>query len=284
MDDLPTDHDVIVVGTGMPESIVAAAIARIGQRVLHLDKESHYGSLWANYNFTSLREWMFNAGATSQESPDVSSFEALLNPGENCLITAHNHRSISNAKEIINVPDVIPECQGAEPTPSASTEASDHAPGSAVTAGDPALSASSDSQAENYSGNFSCLQLPEVTQCFNPESDSANNNDATEAATPPVVQEEGTSVVEPTGLDGESAGSSVDATFGSATQCGDSSPEGTSEDNVAAVLQNDVPATTAGSPKPQVKEEWSLAKISQLSRKFNLDLAPKAHDFFFFLC
>ncbi|RZF44258.1 hypothetical protein LSTR_LSTR012125 [Laodelphax striatellus] len=34
---LPTEYDVIVVGTGMAESIVAAAVSRIGKKVLHMD-------------------------------------------------------------------------------------------------------------------------------------------------------------------------------------------------------------------------------------------------------
>lgn len=100
MDDLPTDHDVIVIGTGMPESIVAAAVSRIGHRVLHLDKEAHYGSLWASYNFASLREWLF---AQNPPLPSEPLAEIPLEHGESVMATAQNKSSISNAKEIINV-------------------------------------------------------------------------------------------------------------------------------------------------------------------------------------
>ncbi|XP_049888160.1 rab proteins geranylgeranyltransferase component A 1 [Pectinophora gossypiella] len=57
-DDLPTDFQVIVVGTGMVESIVAAACSRIGKNVLHLDSSDHYGGLWASYNFDGLQKFI----------------------------------------------------------------------------------------------------------------------------------------------------------------------------------------------------------------------------------
>lgn len=38
MSDLPKDYDVIIVGTGLTESILAAALSRIGKIVLHIDK------------------------------------------------------------------------------------------------------------------------------------------------------------------------------------------------------------------------------------------------------
>ena len=38
MSDLPTSYDVVVVGTGLTESILAAALSRIGKTVLHIDR------------------------------------------------------------------------------------------------------------------------------------------------------------------------------------------------------------------------------------------------------
>lgn len=35
---LPNEFDLIIVGTGMVESILSAAASRIGKRVLHIDR------------------------------------------------------------------------------------------------------------------------------------------------------------------------------------------------------------------------------------------------------
>ena len=40
---MSTQFDVVVLGTGMVESIVAAAAARQGHSVLHLDNARYYG-------------------------------------------------------------------------------------------------------------------------------------------------------------------------------------------------------------------------------------------------
>lgn len=40
-----TAYDVIVVGTGVTEAAVAAALARSGRKVLHLDALPYYGEV-----------------------------------------------------------------------------------------------------------------------------------------------------------------------------------------------------------------------------------------------
>ncbi|XP_051003901.1 rab proteins geranylgeranyltransferase component A 2 [Acomys russatus] len=57
-DKLPTEFDVVVIGTGLPESILAAACSRGGQRVLHVDSRSYYGGNWASFSFTGLLSWL----------------------------------------------------------------------------------------------------------------------------------------------------------------------------------------------------------------------------------
>lgn len=57
-DDLPNAYDVIVVGTGLVESIVAAAAARIGKQVLHIDKNKYYGQHWATFNYDDVQQWL----------------------------------------------------------------------------------------------------------------------------------------------------------------------------------------------------------------------------------
>uniref|UniRef100_A0A1Q3FC76 Rab proteins geranylgeranyltransferase component A n=1 Tax=Culex tarsalis TaxID=7177 RepID=A0A1Q3FC76_CULTA len=57
-EDLPTEFDLIVVGTGLSESIVAAAASRIGKTVLHLDSNEYYGGFWSSFNLEALRKYV----------------------------------------------------------------------------------------------------------------------------------------------------------------------------------------------------------------------------------
>ncbi|XP_023386963.1 rab proteins geranylgeranyltransferase component A 1 isoform X5 [Pteropus medius] len=57
-DNLPSEFDVIVIGTGLPESIIAAACSRSGQRVLHVDSRNYYGGNWASFSFSGLLSWL----------------------------------------------------------------------------------------------------------------------------------------------------------------------------------------------------------------------------------
>lgn len=54
MDDLPSEYDLVVIGTGFSESVIAAAGARVGKSVLHIDENDFYGSYWASFNLESF--------------------------------------------------------------------------------------------------------------------------------------------------------------------------------------------------------------------------------------
>ncbi|XP_067627668.1 rab proteins geranylgeranyltransferase component A [Eurosta solidaginis] len=76
-DDLPDKFDLIVIGTGFPESCVAAAASRIGKTVLHIDPNEYYGGVWASFN--------------------LESFCTLLEQG--------NKKELRNSSQIWHVPD-----------------------------------------------------------------------------------------------------------------------------------------------------------------------------------
>ena len=57
---------MIVIGTGLEESIVAAAVARNGHSVLHIDTKDYYGEDWASFNFRALQEWITSHSDTSE--------------------------------------------------------------------------------------------------------------------------------------------------------------------------------------------------------------------------
>ncbi|EEY60424.1 rab proteins geranylgeranyltransferase component A, putative [Phytophthora infestans T30-4] len=55
-----TEYDVLLVGTGMVEGILAGALARIGKKVLHLDQNDYYGSNYASFPLTQFLRWTKN--------------------------------------------------------------------------------------------------------------------------------------------------------------------------------------------------------------------------------
>ncbi|XP_046488159.1 rab escort protein isoform X2 [Neodiprion pinetum] len=95
-DDLPTEYDVVVVGTGMTESIVAAAASRIGKRVLHLDSNEYYGGLWATFNFDGLQKWIEDLKSPKQNVADATS---LLQADEKFLKASNQYSTVENIIE-----------------------------------------------------------------------------------------------------------------------------------------------------------------------------------------
>ena len=63
-----TEYDVIVVGTALPHAVAAAALARIGRRVLHVDAAGFYGQMWSSHTLHSAAQW--SAGVSVRARPD----------------------------------------------------------------------------------------------------------------------------------------------------------------------------------------------------------------------
>eukprot|EP00439_Symbiodinium_sp_Y106_P075492 s768_g15.t1 len=61
--------DVCVLGTGLTESLVAAAFARLGRRLLHLDASSAYGGCWRSLSLAEFVHW---AGGSTNFETSVS--------------------------------------------------------------------------------------------------------------------------------------------------------------------------------------------------------------------
>ena len=98
-DSLPDRFSVIVVGTGMVESMVAAAAARAGHSVLHLDCAKYYGGDWASFTWEGLMTWTQEAQeAESQKREDDSPTEK---DGET-LVNLISMKTIENLKQTWN--------------------------------------------------------------------------------------------------------------------------------------------------------------------------------------
>ncbi|XP_031473675.1 rab escort protein 1 [Nymphaea colorata] len=80
----PSQFDLIVVGTGLPESILAAAASVAGKSVLHLDPAPFYGSHYASLpidDFTSFLNSHQETSSTLNESPSADEESAFLTVG-----------------------------------------------------------------------------------------------------------------------------------------------------------------------------------------------------------
>jgi len=86
MDVLPSYFDLVVVGTGVTESIVSAAAARQGHSVLHIDPRDYYGGKWATLSWNDWDSGSFAqtppALITGQDGNQIGFFKRLASSGE----------------------------------------------------------------------------------------------------------------------------------------------------------------------------------------------------------
>ncbi|XP_032993027.1 rab proteins geranylgeranyltransferase component A 1 isoform X2 [Lacerta agilis] len=82
VDNLPSEFDVVVIGTGLPESIIAAACSRSGQRVLHVDSRQYYGGNWASFSFSGLLSWIKENQKTADPCEGKTPWEELIHENE----------------------------------------------------------------------------------------------------------------------------------------------------------------------------------------------------------
>ncbi|XP_054713825.1 rab proteins geranylgeranyltransferase component A 2-like [Uloborus diversus] len=179
MEELPNYFDVIVVGTGMPECIIAAAAARIGKKVLHLDRNGYYGGEWASFSFDKFLEWIEEIKDNTENNEtqrDTESLNSHLNEGEHLVLCPLKSKSISNA----NVKSYI--CDSSEPAVLQQTETLDSQNNTGISiqvdSADNEVSASGDSQSEPISSNNpSVTSTPSSSEEMD-LSPSENNNES----------------------------------------------------------------------------------------------------------
>ncbi|XP_064112420.1 rab proteins geranylgeranyltransferase component A-like isoform X1 [Macrobrachium nipponense] len=116
--ELPTDYDVIVVGTGLVECIVAAASARIGKKVLHIDRNDYYGGQWASFTLQGMEQWVADITTTKEETESIGTEKCIFGDGERVLPTCDPGRTYSNVKQKWYIEKVIkPEVATKETLP-----------------------------------------------------------------------------------------------------------------------------------------------------------------------
>jgi hypothetical protein len=68
---LPQDqYEVVVVGTGLVECIVAGAAARVSKKVVHLDPNDFYGEDWASFQLQDLVKYVRSSRSAAAEEAE----------------------------------------------------------------------------------------------------------------------------------------------------------------------------------------------------------------------
>ncbi|CAL8462001.1 g1532 [Coccomyxa elongata] len=66
----PAEFDLIVIGTGLQESLIAAAASKREKSVLHLDPAGYYGSQWTSFQLDQFLDWSKSHGCDTSEASD----------------------------------------------------------------------------------------------------------------------------------------------------------------------------------------------------------------------
>ncbi|KAM6299956.1 rab proteins geranylgeranyltransferase component A 1 [Aegotheles albertisi] len=98
-DNLPSAFDVVVIGTGLPESIVAAACARSGQSVLHVDSRNYYGGNWASFSFSGLLSWIKENKQKKDISDECEDWRKLILENEEVIYLSKKDETIQHVED-----------------------------------------------------------------------------------------------------------------------------------------------------------------------------------------
>uniref|UniRef100_UPI00398F114B rab proteins geranylgeranyltransferase component A 1 n=1 Tax=Pristiophorus japonicus TaxID=55135 RepID=UPI00398F114B len=94
-DALPAELEVVILGTGLQEAIIAAACSRISQRVLHVDRRNYYGGNWASFSFSGLQSWIEECRGQPPSNTEVNWKDKILE-GEDAIQLDQMEKSIEN--------------------------------------------------------------------------------------------------------------------------------------------------------------------------------------------
>ncbi|XP_069068758.1 rab proteins geranylgeranyltransferase component A 1 isoform X1 [Pleurodeles waltl] len=97
---LPSDFDVIILGTGLPESIIAAACSRTGKSVLHLDSKSYYGGNWASFTFSGILSWLEEQKQEDDNIIPSTSWKDQVLETENTISLNVKNKTIQNVEVV----------------------------------------------------------------------------------------------------------------------------------------------------------------------------------------
>ncbi|KFV52340.1 Rab proteins geranylgeranyltransferase component A 1, partial [Tyto alba] len=90
---------VACVLSGLPESIIAAACARSGQRVLHVDSRNYYGGNWASFSFSGLLSWIKENQEKTGVNDECEDWKKLILENEEVISLIKNDKTIQHVED-----------------------------------------------------------------------------------------------------------------------------------------------------------------------------------------
>ncbi|GAB2259776.1 hypothetical protein Droror1_Dr00010631 [Drosera rotundifolia] len=104
----PTTFDVIVVGSGLPESIIAAAASAAGKSVLHIDPNPFYGSHFSSISLPELLSFLHSHSVPAADSSAAAAADDNDDDKKNISVIGLSGRPLYSDVEAFPIP---PELQ-----------------------------------------------------------------------------------------------------------------------------------------------------------------------------
>lgn len=241
--DLPEEFDVIVLGTGLPETLLAAAFSRIGLSVLHLDRNAYYSGNWASFSLRSIPDWI-----KEQKKAD-------------CYVTEVDQEKLSTllkeGEKALQLPETFPVV--VEPT-------------SQYHVGErPKVPETSESSVPSAAANINQSDSSSAANTSPSDTDGADKPQAAGQSDVPKSDSQ-TGAEEDTRQDD----SASESTSGIVPGQFDSAPEeGDSEQAEGEVVPETKEAVPVEKKEEKKRREWFAEDVAKEWRKFSFDLAPK---------
>ncbi|XP_031566062.1 rab proteins geranylgeranyltransferase component A 2-like [Actinia tenebrosa] len=276
-EDFPTEYDAIVLGTGLPESVVAAALARVGQKVLHLDRNDYYSSQWTTFTFDGLLKWIEENQTTAPPEGTTSSPEENTDSCDRqAFPIPHKSNTISNLVTKSYFRTTRKQEEKEETSKTEVAEVKENEPN------------------RNEKDNQSTDQPEQSEQTLTRdgegerESEDEHNEEQAQAKAEEQAKEaesdsKPTDAQQETAIDSSDAHSSAedsktqenisDTNRGSSAEEDLTETEETIEENQPPQIPEFFRQRAA--PKPPVNKDMIYEDFEQYFRQFNIDLAPK---------
>ncbi|XP_007955890.1 rab proteins geranylgeranyltransferase component A 1, partial [Orycteropus afer afer] len=148
----------------LPESIIAAACSRSGQRVLHVDSRSYYGGNWASFSFSGLLSWLNEYQESSDIVNESLEWQKQILENEEAIALSRKDRTIQHVEVFCYASQDLHE-----DVEEAGALQKNHASVTSVNLTEAADSVCLPTEDESLS-TVSCEMPPEQTPSSNPES------------------------------------------------------------------------------------------------------------------